>query len=125
MAAAKILIVDDDPAIRELYETGFKQIGFDVQTAVNGEDALSKTISFKPEIMLLDIMMPEIHGLHVLDIIKATPESKDLKVIVFTALSDEEARKKAEDFGADGYIVKSQKTMAEVINYVQEILNKQ
>ncbi len=121
---SKILIVDDDPAIRELYEAGFKQIGYDVQTAINGEDALTKTLSFKPDLLLLDIMMPEIHGLHVLDIIKATPEAKDLKVIVFTALSDDEAQKKAEEFGADGYIVKSQKTMAEVINYVQEVLKR-
>lgn len=122
MAMAKILIIDDDPAIRELYETGFKQIGYEVQVAVNGEDALSKTLSFKPDLLLLDIMMPEIHGLHVLDIIKATPEAKDMKVVVFTALSDEEARKKATEFGADGYIVKSQKTMAEVIAYVQKTL---
>lgn len=122
MAMSKILIIDDDPAIRELYETGFKQIGYDVQVAVNGEDALSKTLAFKPDLLLLDIMMPEIHGLHVLDIIKATPEAKDMKVVVFTALSDDEAQQKAKEFGADGYIVKSQKTMAEVINYVQETL---
>jgi len=124
MAMSKILIIDDDPAIRELYETGFKQIGYEVQVAVNGEDALSKTLSFKPDLLLLDIMMPEIHGLHVLDIIKATPEAKDMKVVVFTALSDDEAQQKAKEFGADGYIVKSQKTMAEVINYVQETLDK-
>lgn len=124
MAMSKILIIDDDPAIRELYETGFKQIGYDVQVAINGEDALSKTLAFKPNLLLLDIMMPEIHGLHVLDIIKATPEAKDMKVVVFTALSDDEAQKKAKEFGADGYIVKSQKTMAEVINYVQETLDK-
>jgi len=121
---SKILVVDDDPAIRDLYETGFKQVGFEAQSAVNGEDALTKTLSFKPDILLLDIMMPEIHGLHVLDIIKATPEAKDLKVVVFTALSDDEAKKKAEEYGADGYIVKSQKTMAEVISYVQEVLDK-
>src|SRR4030066_279097 len=124
MAVSKILIIDDDPAIRELYETGFKQIGFDAQVAVNGEDALTKTLEFKPDILLLDIMMPEIHGLHVLDIIKATPEAKDMKVVVFTALSDDEARKKAEEFGAGGCIVKSQMTMAEVINYIQDMLNK-
>ena len=121
---SKILIVDDDPAIRDLYETAFKQIGLNVQTAVNGEEALSKSLSFKPDLLLLDIMMPEIHGLHVLDIIKATPEAKDMKVVVFTALSDDEAKKKAEEFGAEGYIVKSQKTMAEVISYIQKLLNK-
>ncbi len=124
MQTQKILIIDDDPAIRELYETGFKQIGYEVETAINGEDALSKTLAFKPDLLLLDIMMPEIHGLHVLDIIKATPEAKDMKVVVFTALSDDEAQKKAEEYGADGYIVKSQKSMAEVINYVQGILSK-
>jgi len=121
---SKILVVDDDPAIRELYETGFKQIGFETMSAVNGEDALSKTLSFKPDVLLLDVMMPEIHGLHVLDIIKATPEAKDLKVVIFTALSDDEAKKKAEEYGADGYLVKSQKTMAEVITYIQELLAK-
>lgn len=124
MQMPKILIIDDDPAIRELYETGFKQIGYDVRVAVNGEDALAKTMEFKPELLLLDIMMPEIHGLHVLDIIKATPEAQNMKVVIFTALSDDEAQKKATELGADGYIVKSQMTMAEVITYVQGILDK-
>lgn len=124
MQMPKILIIDDDPAIRELYATGFKQIGYDVRVAVNGEDALAKTMEFRPELLLLDIMMPEIHGLHVLDIIKATPEAQNMKVVIFTALSDDEAQKKATELGADGYIVKSQMTMAEVINYVQEILDK-
>lgn len=124
MQMPKILIIDDDPAIRELYETGFKQIGYDVRVAVNGEDALAKTMEFRPELLLLDIMMPEIHGLHVLDIIKATPEAQNMKVVIFTALSDDEAQKKATELGADGYIVKSQMTMAEVITYVQGILDK-
>jgi len=124
MEMSKILIVDDDEAIRELYKTALKSIGYQVESAVNGEEALTKTQSFKPDLLLLDVMMPEIHGLHVLDIIKATPEMKDVKIIVFTALSDNEAQKKAEEFGADGYIVKSQMSMAEVINYIQKILSK-
>lgn len=124
MNLGKILIIDDDQAIRELYETALKSIGYEVDTAVNGEEALTKTQGFKPDLLLLDIMMPEIHGLHVLDIIKATPEMSDVKIVVFTALSDEEAKKKADEFGADGYIVKSQMSMAEVINYLQQVLQK-
>ncbi|HBG82059.1 TPA: response regulator [candidate division CPR2 bacterium] len=119
----KILVVDDDKGLCQLYKLTMEQEGYEVFTANQGEEGLSRALEIKPDLILLDIMMPMIHGLNVLDILKATPETKDLKVIVLSALSDEETKNKAREFGASDYIVKSQSTMAEVIGRVADILN--
>ena len=118
----KVLVVDDDKGLCTLYQLTMEQEGYEVYTANQGEEGLSKALEIKPDVVLLDIMMPMIHGLNVLDILKATPETKDLKIIVLSALSDEETKNKAREFGAIDYIVKSQSTMAEVIARVADVL---
>lgn len=116
----KIMIIDDDVALCDLYKTTFEGQGYDVIEATNGEEGLTKAVEEKPDLILLDIMMPQIHGLYVLDILKATPETKDIKVIALTALSDEETVKKAKALGALDYIVKSQWTITDIIKKVKE-----
>lgn len=118
----KILVVDDDKGLCQLYKLTMEQEGYDVYTANQGEEALSKSLDIKPDLVLLDIMMPMIHGLNVLDILKSTPETKDLKVIVLSALSDEDTKNKAMEYGALDYIVKSQSTMVEVIERIKKVL---
>lgn len=120
--APKILVVDDDKLVRDLYGAEFRNVGFDVATAKDGEEALEKLPSFNPNVVLLDIMMPSIHGFQVLDIARNTPSVKKAKIVVFTALGDSDAREKAQDLGADGYLVKAQTTMKEVVEYVQKLL---
>jgi DNA-binding response OmpR family regulator len=119
---AKILIIDDDPGIRGMYKATLESQGYNVQAAENGEKGLDLIEKEKPDLVLLDIMMPQVHGLHILDIIKATPEAKDIKVIMLTALSDEDTKKQAKDFGASDFIVKSETGMAEVLKRIDRAL---
>lgn len=118
----KILVVDDDETLLSLYKSAFTARGYQVFTANNGEKALSLANQEKPDLVLLDIMMPEVHGLNVLDILKATPGLDDTKVIILTALSDENTKEKALELGANGYIVKSENSMAEIIDKVHEAI---
>lgn len=89
----------------------------------NGETALESAEKEKPDLMLLDIMMPAIHGLNVLDIIKATPETENTKIIMLTALGDEATKEKALATGAADYIVKSESSMADILERVAKALN--
>lgn len=118
-----ILVVDDDTNLTGLYEAALTSRGYRVLVANDGEAALSMAEKEKPDLILLDIMMPAIHGLHVLDILKATPESKNTKVIMLTALSDEATKEKALEYGAADYIVKSESNMAEILERVTKALS--
>jgi len=118
----KILLVDDDKELCELYKTTLTAEGFIVEVADNGETALSEIMKQKPDLVILDIMMPKIHGIDTLDILKATPETKEIKVIILSALSDQKMIDRAKDFGAVDYIVKSQVDMATVIERIRQAL---
>lgn len=119
---ATILVVDDDPSISSLYEAALTARGYIVFVAGNGEQALAMAEQEKPDLILLDIMMPEIHGLNVLDIIKATPGLENCRVIMLTALDDATTREKAMATGAADYIVKSEANMADVIQRIERAL---
>lgn len=120
----KILIVDDDEQLCELYQTILEAQGYNVIVAFNGEEALSKSVKERPDLILLDIMMPQIHGINVLDILKATPETKDVKVVMISALSDEETKKKSEQLGALDYIVKSEVDTSGVLSRIENALKR-
>ncbi|PIZ00120.1 two-component system response regulator [bacterium (Candidatus Howlettbacteria) CG_4_10_14_0_8_um_filter_40_9] len=120
----KIMIVDDDQKLCDLYRAVFTAQGYKVCVAQNGEEALTKVTEEKPDLVLLDIMMPNIHGLHILDIMKATPEVSNTKIIMLTALSDEQTKEKAMAYGATDFIVKSETTMGEVLERVQKALTR-
>jgi DNA-binding response OmpR family regulator len=118
-----ILVVDDDTSLTKLYEAALSARGYRVVVANDGEAALSMAETEKPNLIMLDIMMPAIHGLHVLDILKATPETKDSKLIMLTALGDEATKEKALETGAFDYIVKSETNMADVLDRVAKALS--
>ena len=90
----KVLLVEDDQALASVYVTRLQAEGFEVLHVPNGEDALTKTIEFKPHLIILDVMMPKISGFDVLDIIRNTPETNNVRVIMLTALSQESDMKK-------------------------------
>ncbi len=119
---AKVLLVEDDIALREIYSARFSAENFEVVTADDGEQALSQAIKEKPDIIILDIMMPKISGFDVLDILRSTPETKNTKVIVMSALSQESDIQKGRQLGADAYLVKSQTTLSDVIAKTNEVL---
>jgi len=119
----KILLVEDDEGLAQVYVTRLDIEGFDVRRVPNGEDALAAALEFKPDLILLDVMMPKVNGFDVLDILRNTPETTNVKIIMLTALSQESDRKKAEEMGVDDYLVKSQVVIADVVERVKLHLN--
>lgn len=96
--------------------------GMDVQVAENGHQGVEKTKEFKPDIVLLDLLMPEMDGYEVLEIIKGDEETKDIPVLIMSNLGQEDHVQKAMQLGALGYIVKSQYTPSNVSEKVKEVL---
>jgi len=117
-----ILLVDDDLTLREMYNERLKAEGFVVETAKDGEEALSKAQDIKPNIILLDIMMPKINGLDVLKKLKQGAETKDIPVIVLTALIQDREKMESITRGADEYIVKSEMMPGDVIEKIKKLL---
>jgi len=115
----KILLVEDDEGLAQVYTTRLDVEGFEVRRVPNGEDALAAAMEFKPNLIILDVMMPKVSGFDVLDILRNTPETANIKVIMLTALSQEADRKKAQDMGVDDYLVKSQVVIADVVERVK------
>ena len=121
--AKKILLVEDDDALANVYITRLEAENFGVRRVSNGEDALAAALEYKPDLVLLDVMMPKVSGFEVLDILRNTPQTANVKVIVLTALSQESDRQRAESFGADDYLVKSQVVIADVIDRIKHHLS--
>jgi two-component system alkaline phosphatase synthesis response regulator PhoP len=118
-----ILVIDDDASLVKLYYTALTARGYRVLTAMNGEEGMTKAEAEHPDLILLDVMMPEIHGLHVLDILSSTPGMEGTKIIMLTALSDEKTKERAFENGASDFIVKSETSMADIINKVHQAVS--
>lgn len=118
----KIMIVEDDNSLREIYSIRLTAEGYDVVSAGDGEEALAIAVRERPALILSDVMMPKISGFDMLDIIRQTPETANIKVIMMTALSSNEQRARGEDLGADKYLVKSQVGIEDVITAIHEVL---
>lgn len=119
---AKIMLVEDDKSLREIYSIRLVAEGYEVVSAGDGEEALALAVQSRPDLVVSDVMMPKISGFDMLDILRSTPETKDIKVIMMTALSSEDQRQRGEALGADKYLVKSQVGIEDVINAVHEVL---
>ncbi len=118
----KILIVEDDPLISRMYEKIFTFEGYDVVIANDGQDGLDKVKIVKPTIILLDIMMPKLNGLQVLDRLKGDPDTKNIPVIMLTNLSGDLDIETALSKGAVKYIIKSQYDPKQISDMIKEIL---
>jgi DNA-binding response OmpR family regulator len=119
---AKIMLVEDDRSLSEIYAIRLQAEGYQVVSAGDGEEALAMAVRERPDLIISDVMMPRISGFDMLDILRSTPETKNIKVIVMTALSSDEQRKRGEALGADRYLVKSQVGIEDVVNAVKEVL---
>ncbi len=122
---AKILLVEDDNNLREIYEARLQAEGYEIVSARDGEEALTVAMKERPDLIISDVMMPKISGFDMLDIIRSTEETKDVKVIMMTALSQAEDKARAEKLGADRYLVKSQVTLEDVAKVAREVLSGQ
>ncbi len=118
----KILLVEDDKSLREIYGVRLLAEGYDIVSAGDGEEALAMAIKEKPTLIISDVMMPKISGFDMLDILRSTTETRDIKVIMMTALSSDDQRTRGEQLGADRYLVKSQVGIEDVVRTVHEVL---
>lgn len=118
----KILLVEDDKSLREIYGVRLMAEGYEIVSAGDGEEALAMAIKERPALILSDVMMPKISGFDMLDILRSTSETKDIKVIMMTALSSEDQRARGEALGADRYLVKSQVGIEDVVRTVHEVI---
>jgi CheY-like chemotaxis protein len=120
---AKIMLVEDDNNLREIYEARLLAEGYEIVSAKDGEEALAMAVKEKPDLIISDVMMPKISGFDMLDILRSTPETKNTKVIMMTALSQAEDKTRADKLGADRYLVKSQVTLEDVAKVARDVLN--
>lgn len=118
----KILLVEDDKALATVYRSRLELEGFETKEVNNGEEALSAAVQFKPDLILLDVMMPKISGFDVLDILRNTPETANIRIIMLTALSQPKDKERAESLGVDDYLVKSQVVISDVVERVRHHL---
>lgn len=121
--ANRILIIEDDPYISKMYQTKLRLAGFEVELADNGRIGLDKVKSFLPELILLDLMMPDMDGFEVLKMVKGDPISQNAPVMIMSNLGEEDHIGKAKQLGAIDYIVKNQFTPTEVIAKIQAIFD--
>lgn len=119
---AKILIIEDDPLMQRMYQKAFSFDKYEVAVAGDGVEGLEKIRSEKPTIILLDVMMPKMNGLEVLDKVKADPELKSIPIIMLTNLAGSADAEKALAKGAVKYIIKSEQEPKQVVAMVKEIL---
>lgn len=118
----KIAIIEDDEAIVQMYRLKFDADGYEVKTAGDGMAGLKLIADFKPDIVLLDLMMPVMNGLDVLARLRKDATTKDLKVVVLTNMGDAETASKAFAMKATDYIVKAEMTPREVSEKIKQLL---
>ncbi len=116
----KILIIEDNPDLVEMYNLKFRNEGFDVHTAIDGEEGVNKVVQEKPNMILLDLLMPNMNGFEVLKTIKENT-NMNVKIIVLSNLGQQSQIDKAYELGATYYMVKANFTPAEVVKKVKEL----
>jgi len=119
---AKILIIEDDPLMSRMYQKVFGFEGYEVETARNGQEGIEKIKTVNPTIVLLDIMMPVMNGLEVLDRVKADEQTKHIPIVMLTNLAGLQDAETALSKGAVKYIVKSEHEPKQVVDMIKEII---
>lgn len=119
----KIAIIEDDSVISQMYRMKFEADGFDVQLANNGKRGVALVENFLPDMILLDLQMPEMNGVDALEIIRKKDWGKNIPVIILTNLGEEESPKELRALGIHSYIVKANLTPRQVVQRVKEALN--
>ena len=118
----KIAIIEDDPTINQMYRMKFEAEGFDVELANNGKRGLAMVESFGPDLILLDVQMPEMDGPTALAEMRKQEWGKNIPVIILTNMGEEESPKDLKDLGIHSYIVKADLTPSQVVSRVKDAL---
>lgn len=119
----KILIVEDDSTILTMYKSKFDSDGFEVLSAENGDEALKIMKKEKPDIIMLDVILPQIDGFEVLTRLKKDKATEKIPVVMLTNLGTTEDKEKGEKLGATDYLVKASLTPSEISEKIKKILN--
>lgn len=117
-----ILLIEDDPFLIDIYTIKLKEEGYAIEIADDGEEAMAKIKELKPNLILLDIVLPNVNGWEILRRIKKDGGLKDLKIIILSNLAEKEEVEKGMGFGADKYLVKAHYTPTEVVKEITKIL---
>lgn len=119
----KIAIIEDDATINQMYRMKFEAAGFDVQLASDGKQGVALVQTFKPDLILLDMQMPEMTGPEALEIIRSNDWGKDIPVMILTNMGEEESPKNLRELGIESYIVKADLTPSQVVERVKDVLS--
>lgn len=119
----KVCVVDDEDSIRDIYKTALEQSGYDVVTAIDGEDGLKVVRQEKPDVVLIDIMMPKIDGLEMMKTLRSDENFFDIPIIVMTNVDDQKIVKEAGKLNTQFYLVKSLFEPKKVVNIIEEVLH--
>jgi DNA-binding response OmpR family regulator len=122
--AAKILVVEDETFLVKIYAVKLKKEGFDVTIANDGEQAVKLAADVQPDLILLDLILPKMNGFEALERMRASATNKTTPVIVLSNLGQEEDIKRAESLGADGYLVKANFSIQDIVAKIKETLEK-
>lgn len=120
----KILIIEDDFFIRELYLRQLQKEGFEVSGSADGADGLVQANNLKPDLILLDIMLPKLNGLDLLRTLKTKAETQNIPVILLSNLGQDSVVKEGFTLGAEGYLIKSAYTPSQIIEEVKNFMEK-
>jgi DNA-binding response OmpR family regulator len=118
----KILIIEDEKFLLEMYDMRLKKAGFEVLTASEGKSGIHLACEQKPDLIVLDIVMPEMSGYEVLRMLKKDPDTRHIPVLVFSNLGQDEEISKGLDLGADDYIVKTEVTPTQLVDKINKVL---
>lgn len=118
----RVLVIDDDPTLREMYIARLLAEKYAVDQAADGQQGLARAVEQVPDVILLDMRMPNVSGLEALEILKTTQKTKNVPVIVLTALGDDTLRQQAMARGAADYMVKAETMPAQVVDKIKEVL---
>lgn len=126
MGFKKILIVDDSKDMREIAKKMLKSLNYEIFEALNGKEAIVQTLFLQPDLVIMDIMMPEMDGIEATLRIKNDPKTKNIPVIMLTALSDSEAVLRSYDYGADYYLNKpfNKERLLKAIDFIKKLSDK-
>lgn len=122
--AAKIMVVEDETFLVKIYSVKLRREGFDVSIANDGVEAVKMAAGLRPDLILLDLILPKMNGFEALERIRANPVNKKTPVIVLSNLGQEEDVKRAESLGADGYLVKANFSIQDVVAKIRQTLDK-
>ena len=119
----KIFILEDEPDLAHIFSSALERSGFIVENASDGKTALIKIKKFKPDLALLDLVVPEVDGYEVISILKKDKSMKQTLIYAFSNLTQKDEIDRARKMGADGYLIKSDYTPNKLVDKIKEILN--